>query len=174
MPAASFKRTLANTQPDLSDLPYEPLPVSCPQNWQQLIALRPCQRRCGTGSPPWARRLPSSNPAHHGRTVPVRASTPSSATHCSTGRSSIASPRRRSSPRPGAATTTPSARIHHWRIDRPLPRSSIGRRRHPEPLRRSRQPWRQVPPCTKAETGPPDRGRPRSQATDLPPRRVYL
>ena len=75
-----------------------------------------------------------------GRTATARASTPSSATSCSTGRSSTASPRRRSSSKAGAATTTPSARTHHWGIDRRLPRSSSGRLRHPEPLRRPPRP----------------------------------
>ena len=78
--------------------------------------------------------------AAHGRTATARASTPSSATSCSTARSSTASPRRRSSSRAGAATTTPSARTHHWATARQLPRSSSGRLRHPEPLRRPPRP----------------------------------
>jgi len=40
----------------------------------------------------------------------------------------------------GATTTTPSARTHRWAIAPRLPRSSRGRLRHPEPLRRPRQP----------------------------------
>ncbi len=87
-------------------------------------------------TPPSAQRPPISSLAALGRTASARASTRNSGTSCSTGRSSTASPRRRSSSKAGAATTTQSARTHHWGIARQLPRSSNGRLRHPEPLRR--------------------------------------
>jgi transposase InsO family protein len=66
----------------------------------------------------------------------ARASTPSSATSCSTARSSTASRRRRSSSKAGASTTTPSAHTQPWAIGLPPRRSSSGRLRHPEPRRR--------------------------------------
>ena len=53
---------------------------------------------------------------------------------------SLAEARRKSSSRAGAATTTPNARTHHWAIARQLPRSSSGRPRHPEALRRLPRP----------------------------------
>ncbi len=65
-------------------------------------------------TPPSAQRPPASSLAAPGRTAPARASTRNSETSCSTGRSSTASPRHGSSSSLGAATTTQSARTHHW------------------------------------------------------------
>ena len=69
---------------------------ACPTTSGRTMAQSSWPRRCGTGSPPSAPGLPTSSLAVLGRTATARASTPSSATSCSTARSSTAWPRRRS------------------------------------------------------------------------------
>ena len=112
----------------------------CPATSGPTTAPSSSRQRCGTGSPPWAPKPPSSSPAHLGRMAVARASTPSSGTSSSTARSSTACARLRSSSRAGDGTTTPGARTHPWAIVLRPRRSSSGRLRHPEPLRRPPQP----------------------------------
>ena len=61
-------------------------------------------------------------------------------TSCLMARSSTPSPKLAWSSRGGVGTTTRSARTHPWATGLQLPRSCSGRLRHPEPLRRPRQP----------------------------------
>ncbi len=84
----------------------------------------------------------------------------SSATSCSTARSSIRSRRPRSSSRAGVATTTPFAHTHPSATSRPHPRFSYGRLRFPGQLRRPPRPWRSNLSCTNMRPGPPKGGRP--------------
>jgi putative transposase len=82
----------------------------------------------------------SSSLDRPGRTAIARASTRSSATSCSTARSSTASPRREPSLKPGAGTTTPGDRTHRSAIARQPPRRCSGRRRQLDQPRRPPQP----------------------------------
>lgn len=99
----------------------------CPAMFVPTTARSSSPKRCGSGLSPSVRRLRSSSRAARGRTATARASTRSCATNCSTVRSSIASPRQRSSSRHGDATTTPSDRTHRSVTNRQHRRPSSGR-----------------------------------------------
>src|SRR5690606_24987610 len=75
--------------------------------------------------------------------------------NCSTGRSSIASPRQRSSSRHGDATTIPSGRTHRSATSRRHRRQSSGPDNHPDRHPHLPRRWPRCPSCTKIETGPP-------------------
>jgi hypothetical protein len=91
----------------------------------------------------------------------------SSATSCSTARSSIRSRKPRSSSRAGASTTTPFDHTPHWATSRPHPRFSYGRLRFPDRLRRPPRPWRHAQSCANVQPGPPHGGR--SRPAQAPP-----
>ncbi len=119
-------------------------------------------RPCGSGLLLSVRRPHSSNQEAHGRTATARASTRSFATNCSTVKSSIASPRQRSSSKLGDATTTPSGRTHRSDINRRHRRPPSGLRRRPDRHRHLPRPWPKSRSYIKTETGPPNGVRPRS------------
>src|ERR671913_181015 len=84
----------------------------------------------------------------------------SSATSCSTARSSPRSRRPRSASRAGAATITPFAHTPRWPTSRPHPRFTYGRLRFLGQLRRPPRPWRSGLSCTNIQPGPLHGGRP--------------